>query len=413
MPNSASTPPPLTRNEILAWRNGIFAVFAMCGVGLGSWMARTPAVKDTLDISTADMGVLIFGIAAGSVLGLLLSSHLVHRFGVRAVLAFCMVAEPIGLVIAGLGVSVGAVFWVVIVGLTIFGIALGMCDVAMNLSGAVNERALGRTVMPIFHAFFSFGTMIGAGLGALAELAKVPLAIQTAALGAVMIVVGVWGALATRSEEAVPEADRGTEGGGAEGAAPSRWRSRLDVWRDPRTILIGLIVLGMAFAEGSASDWLALASVEGHGTDKATGAVIFGVFVTALTLGRLAGPRVLDRYGRVPVLRASAGLAAFGLLVFIFVPVLWIAVVGVVLWGLGSALGFPTGMSAAADDPRTANARVSAVAMIGYGAFLVGPPAIGFLGQHVGLLHALLLVLVLILVAGLASGAARDPSKAA
>src|SRR5690606_18757310 len=145
--------------------------------------------------------------------------------------------------------------------------------------------------------------------------------------------------------------------------------------------------------------------------DKPTGAVVFGVFVTAMTAGRLAGPRILDRYGRVAVLRASAGLAALGLLVFIVVPVLWIAVVGVVLWGLGSALGFPTGMSAAADEPRTAAARVSAVATIGYCAFLVGPPVLGFLGEHFGLLHALLLVLVLIVAAGLASGSARKPVR--
>jgi MFS family permease len=168
----------------------------------------------------------------------------------------------------------------------------------------------------------------------------------------------------------------------------------------------------MAFAEGSAEDWLALASVEGHGVDKPTGAMVFVIFVTAMTFGRLAGPRVLDRYGRVPVLRASAVLAILGLLVFIAVPVLWVAIAGVALWGLGSALGFPTGMSAAADDPRTAAARVSVVATIGYLAFLVGPPVIGFLGEHFGLLNALLLVAVLIAFAGLASGAARERTNA-
>jgi len=83
--------------------------------------------------------------------------------------------------------------------------------------------------------------------------------------------------------------------------------------------------------------------------------------------------------------------------------------VGIVLWGLGSALGFPVGMSAAADDPRTAAARVSAVATIGYCAFLIGPPIIGVLGEQVGILRALLVVLVLVVAAGLASGAAREP----
>ncbi|HMM83629.1 MAG TPA: MFS transporter [Terrimesophilobacter sp.] len=396
----------LTHRQIIAWRNGEFVVFAMCGVGLASWMARTPAIKEALGISTAEMGVLIFGLAAGSIFGLMVSSHLIARFGARHVMVACMVAIPVGFAIAGFGVTAHAAFWIVIVGLAIFGFSMGLCDVAMNLSGAVNERVLGRTIMPVFHAFFSFGTMVGAGIGALAELAHVPLSLQTAVIGALTLAAGVWGALATQSENVLRESD-----GGAGDAAVDGWRSRLAVWKDPRTLLIGLIVLGMAFAEGSANDWLALASVEGHGADKPTGAIVFGIFVTAMTVGRLTGPRLLDRYGRVPVLRASAALAGFGLLVFIFVPVLWIAVVGVILWGLGSALGFPTGMSAAADDPRTAAARVSAVAMIGYCAFLVGPPAIGFLGQHFGLLHALLLVLILIVVAGVASGAARDPSK--
>ena len=396
----------LTRRQIVAWRNGIFIVFAMCGVSLGSWMARTPAIKQALGISTAEMGLLIFGLAIGSILGLIVSSHLIARFGARRIMVACMVAIPAGFTVAGLGVTVGAVFWVVVAGLAVFGFAMGLCDVAMNLSGAVNERALGRTIMPVFHAFFSIGTMVGAGIGALAEFAHTPIAVQTSVISVVTLVAGVWGALATQSEHVLSEAD-----GGAEDSASGGWRGRLAIWKDPRTLLIGLIVLGMAFAEGSANDWLSLATVEGHGADKPTGAIVFGIFVTAMTVGRLAGPPVLDRYGRVTVLRASAVLAGVGLLIFIFVPVLWIAIVGVILWGLGSALGFPTGMSAAADDPRTAAARVSAVAMIGYCAFLVGPPAIGFLGEHFGLLHALLLVLVLIGVAGFASGAARDPAK--
>ena len=118
--------------------------------------------------------------------------------------------------------------------------------------------------------------------------------------------------------------------------------------------------------------------------------------------------RLLDRYGRVPVLRGSAVLAVIGLLLLIFSPIVWVAIVGVVLWGLGASLGFPVGMSAAADDPRMAAARVSAVATIGYVAFLVGPPVIGALGDAVGILNGLLVVLVLVVVAGVASSAARE-----
>lgn len=399
-------PGGLTRAQATAWRNAIFVVFGLCGLALASWMARVPAIKQALGVTTAEMGVLLFGVAVGSILGLLVSSHIIARFGTRIVMGACLVAAAIGLVIAGYGVTVGPVFAIAFAGLVLFGASMGMADVAMNLSGAVNERVLGRNVMPVFHAFFSFGTMIGAGLGALAELAQVSLLVQSIAVGGVMAVVGVVAARFTQSEHVIHQADNDGE------SDDSTWRERLAIWRDPRTLLIGLIVLGMAFAEGSANDWLALTMVEGHHVDKPTGAVIFGVFVTAMTVGRLAGVKILDRFGRVPVLRGSALLAMIGLALVIFVPIIWVAIVGVVLWGLGAALGFPTGMSAAADDPRTAAARVSAVATIGYMAFLVGPPVIGFLGERFGLLNGLLVVLVLIAVAGAVSHAAREPRPA-
>jgi fucose permease len=187
---------------------------------------------------------------------------------------------------------------------------------------------------------------------------------------------------------------------------------RLSVWKEPRTLLIGLIVLGLAFAEGSANDWLPLAFVDGHGVDRATGALVFGIFVTAMTVGRVAGSTLLDAYGRVRVLRVSAAAAAIGLIIVIFGPGAVVAAVGVVFWGLGTSLGFPVGLSAAGDDPRRAAARVSAVATLGYLAFLAGPPILGLLGQQTGLLHALLVVLVLVAISGIVSPAARAISGA-
>ncbi len=393
----------LSRTQVMAWRNALFAVFALCGVAMASWASRIPAVKLALHASTSEMGLLIFGIAAGSIVGLLASSHVIARFGARRTIAGVLVIGAVGFAAAGIGATIGPSYVVVIAGLIVFGAMFSVCDVAMNLLGAVNERVLGRAIMPVFHAFFSFGTIVGAGLGALAEAVHLPIAVHLAAVAVIFAAGALVSVRFLQSEHTVHE---DAVDGGA-----TTWRDRLGIWRDPRTIVIGLIVLGMAFAEGSANDWLALAMVDGHDTTNAGGALVFGVFVTAMTVGRLGGVRLLDRFGRVPVLRASAVLAGIGLVMVIFVPVLWVSIVGVVFWGLGASLGFPVGMSAAADDPKTAAARVSAVATIGYFAFLVGPPVIGFLGQQFGLLHALLVVLVLVAVAGIASGAARPPVR--
>jgi fucose permease len=400
----AAPPVELTRRQVLAWRNAVFLMFSMPGLAFASWASRVPAVRDALGASTDQVGLIISGLAIGSVLGLLASGRIVGRFGARPTMVVMMISGSIGLTIVGIGATAGS-FWTVVAGLAVVGAGSGIWDVAMNVSGAANERALGTAVMPIFHAFFSFGTMLGAGIGALAELARVPIAVHLGIVAVVVVVVMIVTVPRLQSEHVIEE--------GAEPVADDdhskTWRGRLSIWKDPRTLLIGVVVLGAAFAEGSANDWIGLAMVDGHGVDNATGALVFGIFVTAMTAGRLGGVLLLDRFGRVPVLRGSFLLAAAGLLVMIFVPNAVVATIGAVAWGLGSSLGFPIGMSAAADDPRTAAARVSAVATIGYFAFLVGPPVIGLLGEHVGLLNALLLVLVLCAVGSVVAGAAREP----
>ena len=406
------TPPPgtaLDRRRVLAWRNAIFLVFALPGLAMASWVSRLPAVRDALDVSPGQVGLLIVGISVGSITGLVASSHIVARFGAVATITWGLVGTALGISITGLAVTLGPSFGFAFVGLMVFGAATGITDVAMNVSGAANERALGRSIMPIFHAFFSFGTMVGAAAGALAEFAGLPIATHLGITGA-LIVVSIFLVRRFIESEHVIEED----GQIVAADDPSKsWRGRLSIWRDPRTLLIGVLVLAAAFAEGSANDWLAIASVDGHGVNNETGALVFGVFVTAMTIGRLGGVFLLDRFGRVAVLRGSFLLAVIGLLIFIFVPATPLAVVGVVLWGLGSALGFPIGMSAAADDPKTAAARVSAVATIGYFAFLVGPPVIGLLGEYTGVLHALLIVLVLAAIGSLVAGAAREPRQSA
>lgn len=401
-------PGGLSRNQVVAWRNAVFLVFLLPGLSIASWAARLPVVRDSLNIGVDRVGVLLFGMAAGSIIGLVLSSHLIARFGARRAIVWGIVGTALGLVTAGVGVTVGA-FGVVFAGLALFGFVAGITDVAMNVSGAANERVLGRSIMPIFHAFFSFGTMIGAGLGALAEYAHVPLVVHLGTIAVVIVAAVLFAAPRLQSEDLVADGEE---------AAPQEdhsrtWRGRLAIWKDPRTLLIGVLVLAAAFAEGSANDWLTLAMVDGHGVDRTAAALVLGAFLTAMTGGRLVGVFLLDRFGRVPVLRGSFLLAASGMLVMIFVPNAIVATIGAVAWGLGAALGFPIGMSAAADDPRTAAARVSAVATIGYAAFLVGPPVIGVLGEQVGLLNALLVTLVLCAVGAIVAGAAREPGRRA
>jgi MFS family permease len=219
----------------------------------------------------------------------------------------------------------------------------------------------------------------------------------SAALTTAVIFVG-----AARFTPAKDEGGLDAAGGASAGGAER------SPWLEPRTLLIGLMVLAAAFAEGSANDWLAVAFVDGHHVGKALGVVAFSVFLIFMTVGRILGTRLLDERGRVPVLRVLFTLAITGCLLVVF-GYTWLAFAGAAIWGIGASLGFPVGMSAAADDPSRAAIRLSTVSTIGYLAFLAGPPALGLLGDHFGTLRALLLVGAVSVLAILVVPVARQP----
>jgi predicted MFS family arabinose efflux permease len=272
----------------------------------------------------------------------------------------------------------------------------------MNVQGALVERRLGRAIMPRFHAGFSVGTVAGALVGSAAVALHVPVTahlVGAALLVAVAVIVAVRSFVPDDSDDTAPATDEAVGGSGL--------RRALSAWKEPRTLLVGVFVLAFAFTEGTGLDWINVAVIDDYGASAAVGALAFAAFLAAMTTGRWFGPRFLDRYGRVPVLRVLAlcGLVGLGLFVFGRTPLL--AFAGVVLWGLGASLGFPVGMSAAADDPARAAARVSVVASIGYCAFLAGPPLIGFLGDRLTVRTALLAVTTLLIMSIAVAGAIR------
>jgi len=204
---------------------------------------------------------------------------------------------------------------------------------------------------------------------------------------------------------------RGVEDGAADDPGPGRARAGIaSAWREPRTILIGVVVFAAAFTEGTANDWIGVALSDGYDLPRWAGVLGFAVFLTAMTAGRILGTRLLDRHGRQPVLRVLYVAAVAGsILVVLGGPAL--AFIGAAVWGVGASLGFPVGMSAAADEPRRAPARMSVVSTIGYTAFIAGPPLLGFLGDHVGILRSLLVVGGMAALALAALPAVREPNR--
>jgi MFS family permease len=401
---------------VRAWRNAVLAGYLASGLAVSAWLTRLPAIADALGLSPATLGAVLLTQTVAAFVSVSTSGMTVLRLGASLTLRLTSAVVVAGLVLIGLGVSVFASLPVTVAGMLLFGLGSATWNVAANVEGAALESGLGKHVMPVMHAFFSIGTVLGAAVGALASAARVPVVWHVGGMAAVVLAL-VWGSLpflrgeGTRVRPEEPRTDTGSIDLAAL-AADRPARGMRAAWRDPRTVLIGVFTLGVALAEGAANDWVALALTTGYGTSEALGAVGYGVFVAAMTTGRLAGTPLLDRFGRVAILRAACSLALVGLAVFIVSPWLELGIAGLFLWGLGASLGFPVGMSAASDDRHNAAANVSVVSTLGYGAFLGGPPLLGLLGEAVGVRYALAAVAALVVVSLLLVPALRAPATA-
>ncbi len=380
-------------------RNGNFAVFAANGMLLASWFSRIPDVKHQLQLTPGSLSLLLLSLSIGALLGLPIAGRVANRLGATNTVRAGMLIAAAGVLTSALAVQFAQSLLLAMLGMLLLGLGSGTCDVAMNLEGTVIEQAIGRAIMPWFHAAFSGGTVVGALLGAGATAIKLPLAVHQPTTVAISLALVIWG-----SAQFMPA----TKESPAEIAA-----SKVDAkspWLEPRTLLIGFMVLAAAFTEGTANDWMAVAFVDGHQLAPALGVLGTATFLVFMTTGRILGTSALDRFGRVPVLRGLFAAAVVGSLLVVFgTPPL--AYLGAAIWGIGASLGFPVGMSAASDDPKRAAVRISAVATIGYVAFLAGPMLIGFLGDRVGVLRALLAVGAASAIAFGLSNSAKEPTK--
>jgi MFS family permease len=391
------------RSGLGRWRWTVTGAFGLGGITVSAWGPRLPAIKAGLGIGTATIGLLLAGVTVGAILGLLASTPVLHWLGSRRAMAGALVLIGVAMTAMGLALILRSVP-LVAAAFVIVGLGIGALDVLINVEGSAVERAAGRTLMPMMHGAWSVGAAVGSGIGAAcaalgvspsAQLIAEAVLIAAAALGTAGIPPG------NRAPAGPPSQDRG-----------AKLRQWLRGWLDWRLLLIGVVMLGVELGEGSANNWLTLTVRNDHGQTAAVAALFFTAFAVGEALARIFGGPIVDRLGRVRTIRVTTALGVVGMVLFIEAGNRWIVLAGVLLWAVGVSMGFPLGMSAAAESGPDPAARVSVVASIGYFANLAGPPVIGVLAQSVGLLGALWLIVALFLAAFAAASSFRPRSAA-
>jgi MFS family permease len=333
-------------------------------------MSRLPAIQQHLHTNYARLGAALFAAGIGAVLAMLFTGRACRMVGSRTVVVISAIVTCTAVAVLGALPSVG---WLTAV-LLCYGIGFGAWDAAMNVYGSSVAGESGH-LMQWFHGWWSFGALVGAGLGTIAAHAHVPLTAHFVTVAFVGALLCLTGALAFTDDR-------------------DPLRAEDPAVRDPvvlrSLLLVGLLTLCGAAIEGAAGDWIAVFLSGVRQTSDARAATGYFLFGCAMAVGRFAAAIAHERIGgAIPVVRLGAAVAAAGVVCTVLVPRTTVSYLGAVFWGLGISVVFPAALSTTSRLSRPHDT-VPIMTMVGYTAGIVTPLLIGLLGQWLGLMYALL-----------------------
>ncbi|MGY3199929.1 MFS transporter [Streptomyces sp. TE5632] len=363
------------QREVRRARYAVGAVFAAHGAVTGSFATRVPWIQDHAGVSPGQLGLALAFPAIGASLAMPLAGRISHRFGARTALRGLIALWTLALVLPAVAPNLLTLCLV----LFVYGATAGMSDVAMNALGVEVENRLERSIMSGLHGMWSVGALIGSAAGTLAAHLGTDARLHHTLAAGVLTVVGV--TAAGHVLDLQPAEDE---------EPPPRFAL------PPRSaLLIGAIGFCAVFAEGASLDWSAVYLRDQLETSAGLAAACTTGFTLTMAIARLAGDRVVDRYGAVRTVRTSGVVAVTGGLLIVLAPHPAAAMGGFALMGLGIAVVVPLCFAAAGRSGTNPSLAIAGVATITYTSGLIAPSAIGLLAQATSLMVSFVLVTVL------------------
>jgi fucose permease len=444
-------------------RWAVSAHFLIMGWCSGVWLARVPAAKTQAHLSDGALGIALFAVPVGLVLGAGLAERLVDRLGSAPLVRVTGLASCVATTLPGFARSLP----VLMAGLFLIGVAGGTLDVSQNAQGVRVEAAYGRPVMTSMHAFYSLGAILGSLAGGGFALAGIGLLPSLAAAGITGLIVdgaaGFW-LLPETPEPASTDSAHGGQvlsgsalpaavpPGGAPADAPNGpcvtqgqlyWPDGTQGQNDPavaaprttsgdpacvpsgtrttpaaverrrvRRLVLALGVLGICglVCEGAAGDWSAVYLRDNLGTSAGLAALGFAAFSVTMTVGRAVGDQLIRRFGVVTVIRASGVIATAGIALALSTRVPAVTIAGFTAFGAGLSIVVPQVFAAGGRaDPERPGAGLARVVGLGYTGMAAGPAIIGLVANQIGLHLALVILVVLAAWIAVAASALGEP----
>ncbi|MBT2504852.1 MFS transporter, partial [Streptomyces sp. ISL-98] len=364
-------------------RYAVAAVFCVHGAVTGSFATRIPWIADHASVGAGQLGLALAFPAIGASVAMPLAGAISHRFGARGALRGLLALWTLSLTLPALATNLGTLC----AALFVYGATAGMSDVAMNALGVETENRLDKSIMSGLHGMWSAGALIGSAAGTLAAHLGSDARLHHVLAAAALTVLGLAACQGVLDLRSAPDAQ-----------APPRFAL------PPKSALvIGAIGFCAVFAEGASLDWSAVYLRDVLDTSPGLAAASTTAFALTMAVARLAGDKVVDRFGAVRTVRVGGVAATAGGVLVVVAPHPAVAMGGFALIGLGVAVVVPLAFAAAGRSGPNPSQAIAGVATITYTSGLIAPSAIGAVADATSLVVSFGLVTTLAF--GLVAGA--------
>lgn len=376
-----------TKKELLWGRIAAKTIYFMLGVGSGTFAANIPRIKDALDLSPGALGIALLCCSLGGFVAMQFTAPLIKRIGLRLLLAYLMPLFPLVLILIGVAND----FVTLAIAFALFGGATSIVGIAANAHAIDIEKAYAKTIMSSFHALFSIGGLAGATVGGVmaARHISIPISLFIVAIG-----LSLLGAVMIAKLFDVTKYDYAED----HEVIESEHKHHVGKWWR-QVILIGCLMFVCFLCEGAIADWSAIYMKEAHGVGPIVAVLAYMIFNGCMTVGRLTGDKVIQRFGSIPTLIVGGIMGVVGLSIGLLSPNLIVALGGFGVIGIGLSVLVPILVSMAGNlsggDRNAALARVSTFGSVG---LMVGPGMIGLVAERYDLLYALLIPVALLVM---------------
>lgn len=374
------------------WFTATFLLFFTRAFLFSTWLSRAPEAQELLALNDAEMGLLAMVYPAGSLVGIFFANSWTNRFGSRMVALYGYGSAGLGLATLGFALDSGNT-WLAVACLFVMGFPMGIGDYIANYEGNMVDKATTRSLFPALHGGFGVGMLLAAGVASALIAQGLSIDLHYLAIAAIFLIAAGWASLALPKHPRV----------NVDQAAVRENRAQLTaVWKEKRSLLLALIGFSFIMAEVSAGTWVPIALTR-SGFTAADAAATFGLFWVIVAAGRLLGGFVVEAIGRFRTVLLSAIITSSGIAVFMLDSLVSLPILGLVLWGLGMAIGFPMTVAAMGDDPAMASARINMIITVVYISSVSVGPAMGAVGESFGIYVAFAIPLFMMILSAILS----------